>query len=180
MALSNYRNILKVWSKLIVGGLAVRLEKWKGWFVEGRGRIYLQQFLSRSGASNLRHLIIWLTPRTSAALPTTLCDSLNLPLLLPLPPLPPLLPRYCLINHVVLIKARLIEFADFTPLIRVSFKLNEASFPSPYPPLFCPPLPCRRRLETPGPPSNRSFSLAVLLIFIPSGYRVLVKRFTKR
>lgn len=132
MALSNYRNILKVWSKLIVGGLAVRLEKWKGWFVEGRGRIYLQQFLSRSGASNLRHLIIWLTPRTSAALPTTLCDSLNLPLLLPLPP-PPLLPRYCLINHVVLIKARLIEFADFTPLIRVSFKLNEASFPSPLP-----------------------------------------------
>lgn len=132
MALSNYRNILKVWSKLIVGGLAVRLEKWKGWFVEGRGKIYLQQFLSRSGASNLRHLIIWLTPRTSAALPTTLCDSLNLPLLLPLPP-PPLLPRYCLINHVVLIKARLIEFADFTPLIRVSFKLNEASFPSPLP-----------------------------------------------
>lgn len=132
MTLSNYRNILKVWSKLIVGGLAVRLEKWKGWFVEGRGRIYLQQFLSRSGASNLRHLIIWLTPRTSAALPTTLCDSLNLPLLLPLPP-PPLLPRYCLINHVVLIKARLIEFADFTPLIRVSFKLNEASFPSPLP-----------------------------------------------
>lgn len=131
MTLSNYRNILKVWSKLIVGGLAVRLEKWKGWFVEGRGRIYLQQFLSRSGASNLRHLIIWLTPRTSAALPTTLCDSLNLPLLLPLPP--PLLPRYCLINHVVLIKARLIEFADFTPLIRVSFKLNEASFPSPLP-----------------------------------------------
>lgn len=131
MALSNYRNILKVWSKLIVGGLAVRLEKWKGWFVEGRGRIYLQQFLSRSGASNLRHLIIWLTPRTSAALPTTLCDSLNLPLLLPLPPPP--LPRYCLINHVVLIKARLIEFADFTPLIRVSFKLNEASFPSPLP-----------------------------------------------
>lgn len=132
MTLSNYRNILKVWSKLIVGGLAVRLEKWKGWFVEGRGRIYLQQFLSRSGASNLRHLIIWLTPRTSAALPTTLCDSLNLPLLLPLPP-PPLLPRYCLINHVVLIKARLIEFADFTPLIRVSFKLNEASFLSPLP-----------------------------------------------
>lgn len=113
---------------------------------------------------------------------TNICHSPDNPLRLPEPstsfhyrPLP----RYCLINHVVLIKARLIEFADFTPLIRVSFKLNEASFHPLLTPYFVHPCPAIVALK-PEPPSNRSFSLAVLLIFIPSGYRVLLKRFTKR
>lgn len=91
---------------------------------------------------------------------TNICRSPDNPLRLPEPstsfhyrPLP----RYCLINHVVLIKARLIEFADFTPLIRVSFKLNEASFhPLPTPILSTPALP--------SSPWNRSHPQIVLFL----------------